>query len=448
MSLWLDLPGEGAPRPAIQGSIEADVVLVGAGYSGLWTAYYLAERNPDLRVVVLEERHVGFGASGRNGGWCSSHFAGVEDWMANPRTRPIGIALQRAMFDAVDEVGRVCAAHEIECGFHTGGMLHVATNAAERERLLGRAGLLDSCGFGEEDHVWLEESVCRDRLRTRRNLGGLLERHAAAVQPAVLVRGLADVVERRGTTIYEGTRVQEIEENGARCASGFVRAPIVLRATEGYTPRLAGAKRDVAPIHSWMIATEPLPSSLWDEIGLADRELFGDARRIVTYGQRTEDDRIAFGSRGTYRFGSRLEVHERIDDPHFAPVRERLVELLPMLADVRFTHAWGGPLAATRDGLPFVSFDPATGRGAVGGYLGSGVAASNLLGRTCADLVLGNDDDRTRLPFVRSPPARWEPEPLRWLGVRAALQLGEAADAAERRGRTPRLRDWLFQQLA
>lgn len=447
-SVWLDSLGDEPERASIDGRHDVDVAIVGGGYSALWTAYYLTREKPALRVAVLEAERIGFGASGRNGGWCSSHFAGVEAQMADPSRRKAGVALQRAAFDAVDEVGRVCRDEGIACGFHSGGMLHVATNRGEQARLRGRKRLLETCGFGEDDHVWLDPAACRDRLRAAANLGGLFERHAAAVDPARLVRGLAAAAERRGVAIFERSRVEEIGVDGVMCRGGAVRADIVVRATEGYTPLLPGAARDVVPIHSWMIATEPLSDDLWDEIGLPNREVFGDGRRMVTYGQRTEDGRIAFGSRGTYRFGSRIEEHVGPGDPHFAPVRERLVGLLPCLAKTRITHAWGGPLAAARDGRPFVFFDRATGRGALGGYLGSGVAASNLTGRTLADLILGRTTDRTRLSFVRSLPPRWEIEPFRWLGVTLALAAGESADAAERRGRTPRLRDGVFRALS
>lgn len=447
-SLWLGELPDAEMRPALSGRHHADVAIVGGGYSGLWTAYYLAGRRPDLRISVLDAQWVGFGASGRNGGWCSSHFGGVDAMMARPGEREAGIALQRAVFDAVDEVGRVSRTEGIDCGFHKGGMLHFAANPGELERLRARAEALDAYGFGPDDHTWLDATTCKRRLTTAKCLGGLLERHTAAVHPLRLARGLAAAAEQRGVTIFENSHVEEIGPGRLRGAHGVVHAAITIRATEGYTPLLPGSARDVIPIHSWMVATEPLTPATWDEIGLADREVFGDGRRMVTYGQRTEDGRIAFGSRGTYRFGSRIEERSGPEDPHFAPVRARLVEMLPVLQNVRLTHAWGGPLAATRDGRPFVCFHRESGFGALGGYTGSGVAAANLTGRTLADLVAGVDSERTRLPFVRPLPRRWEIEPLRWLGVTTVLRAGESADAAERRGARPRGRDWMFQTMA
>ncbi len=430
------------------GPCDADVAIVGGGYSGLWTAYYLTRLRPGLRVVLLEAERIGFGASGRNGGWCSCHFVGVEALLARAATRPVGIALQRAVFEAVDEIGRLCRSERIDCDYHRGGMLHFAANEAELHRLRERRRLLEACGFGREDHLWMDAGECRRRLGTPLALGGLLERHAAAVDPARLVLGLARAVERGGATLFEESPAVLVEPGRVRSVAGEVQAPVVLRATEGYTPRLPGVARDVIPVHSWMIATEPLSDALWDEIGLADRELFGDGRRMVTYGQKTRDGRIAFGSRGTYRFGSRIEERSGPDDPHFAPVRARLIEMLPMLERVAITHAWGGPLAIARDGRPFVTFDRATGFGAIGGYTGSGVAAAHLAGRSLAEIVVGEESPRTALPFVRGRPRRWEIEPLRWVGIASVLRVGEAADAAERRGRFPRLRDWFFRTMA
>jgi glycine/D-amino acid oxidase-like deaminating enzyme len=215
-----------------------------------------------------------------------------------------------------------------------------------------------------------------------------------------------------------------------------------VRATEGYTPGLAGERRAVAPVYSLMVATEPLPPELWEEIGLADRPTFSDGRHVIVYGQRTADDRIAFGGRGApYHFGSRVRPSQDHEPRVFAMLRETLLGLLPQLRStgggssggVAFTHSWGGPLGIARDWAASVGLDRATGLAWAGGYVGDGVGTSNLAGRTLADLVTGRDTELVTLPWVNHRSRRWEPEPLRWLGINAGLRAMQVADWEERR---------------
>jgi glycine/D-amino acid oxidase-like deaminating enzyme len=215
-------------------------------------------------------------------------------------------------------------------------------------------------------------------------------------------------------------------------------------ATEAYTKTLPGLERALLPMHSLMIATEPLPPSLWEEIGLAERETFSDPRRSVIYGQRTADGRIAFGARGHYFFGS--QTRDRFGEAAFAKVQQTLESLLPALADYAITHRWGGALGIPRDWRPSLGIDRKAGFAWAGGYVGEGVAASNLAGRTLADLVLERASERSQLPLVGPRFPSWEPEPLRWLGVSGVRRLGESLDASELSGRpTPRLRGAVFR---
>jgi glycine/D-amino acid oxidase-like deaminating enzyme len=303
-----------------------------------------------------------------------------------------------------------------------------------------------SQGFGEGDARWLEPDECAARVRTERNLGGLFLTHCAALHPARLARGLAEAVERHGVVIYERTPAQALEPRCVRTPGGTLRAKTVVRATEAYTRTISGQVRRIVPMHSLMIATEPLPEQVWKEIGLAQRETFGDPRRIVVYGQRTVDDRIAFGTRGPYFY--RSGIRDRFDpaDPAFLRVRGTLESFFPLLRDFAVTHRWGGPLGVPRDWRPSVGFDPRSGQAWAGGYVGEGVAASNLAGRTLADLILGRESDRVRLPLVGPPFPAWEPEPLRWIGVGGMLRIGLSLDEAELAGRrTPRLRGALWR---
>lgn len=441
LSLWLDsLPDEIGPRPPLSGDETFDVAIVGGGFTGLWTAYYLAGLDPGLRVALLEADVVGFGASGRNGGWATGGLSGVEGLLSQPQRRADGLALQRAVFDAVDEVGRVCEKEGIDCHYQKGGAIHSATTLGQRESLEAHAARLAEWGFGPDDYRWLDADEARAHVRLSGTLGGLFTPHCAALHPAHLVRELGNVVERAGVRVMEQTRALQIEPGRVVTDRGTLSARFVLRATEAYTRSLAGNARTLLPLHSLMIATEPLSDDLWDEIGLRERETFGDARRIVIYGQRTRDGRIAFGARGDYLYGSGTQDWFDPNDARFARTHQILLAILPQLEGVRITHCWGGPLGVPRSWRPSVGLDPATGMGHAGGYVGQGVAASNLAGRTLAELVVDAGTPRTRLAWVGPEARMWEPEPLRWLAVQSIMQIGSAADGAERkRGRAPKL---------
>jgi glycine/D-amino acid oxidase-like deaminating enzyme len=271
-------------------------------------------------------------------------------------------------------------------------------------------------------------------------LGGSYTPDCAAIHPARLVRGLARAVERHGVHIYERSPVTRLAPGRLTTPQGTVRAPLVVRATEGYTPRLPGLRRAIAPVYSLMIATAPLPASFWEAVGLARRETFADYRHLIIYGQRTADDRLAFGGRGApYHFGSRIRPRFDRDARVFGALRDTLVDLFPALSGVPVEFSWGGPLGIPRDWSASVGLDPATGLAWAGGYVGDGVATSNLAGRTLADLLCRRDTELTRLPWVGHRSRRWEPEPLRWLGANAALWATASADRAEARtGRASR----------
>ena len=449
LSLWHDsLADDLAPRPQLTTDRDVDVAIVGAGYTGLWTAYYLKKLRPEISVAIVEAEIAGFGASGRNGGWCIGALAGIDTLIADPATRDGAIALMRAMFETVDEVGSVAESEEISCDFAKGGTIQVATSPPHVGTLKRQNESLRSLGFGEEDFAWLEPDECNARIRTAPNLGGMYTPHCAAIHPAKLVRGLAEVVERLGATIYEHSPARSVGGRVVSTDSGDLNAEIVVRATEGYTPRLEGHTRKLIPIHTMMIATEPLPQSLWDAIGLSERETFGDSRRVVIYGQRTADGRLAFGGRGEYYFGSAIKDTFAASDALFTNVHRTLTELFPGLRGVEITHRWGGPIGVPRNWRPSVGLNRRTGFAWAGGYVGEGVAASNLAGRTLAYLILERETELIKLPWVGRPFPRWEPEPLRWAGVRAVRALAESVDSAElNSGQTPKLRSQILNSF-
>lgn len=449
LSFWHEtLPGALEARASLETETDVDVAIIGAGYTGLWTAYYLTALEPTIRVAIVEAEIAGFGASGRNGGWVLGTLAGMDARFADPAQREGAIALQRAMFDSVDEVGRIAKKESIDCHYAKGGNITVATEEAHRDVLRSDLESWNELGFGNQDLRWLEPDECAARLSTSSNYGGLLLSHCAAIHPARLVRGLAEVVESRGVTIYEHSPAVALEPGCVVAPGGRLRARMVVRATEAYTKTLPGHSRTLMPLHSMMIATEPLPESTWKHIGLGARETFADPRRTVIYGQRTADDRIAFGARGRYYFGSGIRDRFAANDKIFDDVRSALESLFPILSQHRITHRWGGALGVPRDWRPSVGIDRSNGLAWGGGYVGEGVAASNLAGRTLAELILERDSERVLLPLVGPQSRPWEPEPLRWLAVSTVLRTGVSLDAAERQGRAaPRLRSAFFSAL-
>lgn len=447
LSLWLDTVDEPlTPRPALAGDTDADVAIVGAGYTGLWTAYYLIAADPTLRILVLEAEIAGFGASGRNGGWCSALFPASKAALARAHGREAALAIKRTMQESVDEVGRVAQAEGIAIDWAKGGTLAIATLATHVNRL--RAEVDEEHAWGTADVAWLDGREARAAIGVPGILGASYTPHCAVLHPARLVRGLAGVVEARGVQIAEGTRVTELRAGAVATAHGTVRADVVVRATEAYTPLLPGLRRTVVPLYSLVIASEPLPTAFWDDVGWRRRETLTDGGHLMIYAQRTADDRIVLGGRGApYHFGSTVRPEFDRDDDVHAALERRLHELFPGARDARITHRWGGPVAAPRDWHASVGFDGRTGVAWAGGYVGDGVSTSNLAGRTLADLITGAASDLTRLPWVGHRSRRWEPEPLRWLGINASLRLMASADPAEARNGRPARRAAVVNRL-
>jgi glycine/D-amino acid oxidase-like deaminating enzyme len=439
LSFWHDtVPGTLARGPRLPGDTDADVAIVGAGFTGMWTAYYLRKADPGLRIVVCEREIAGFGASGRNGGWCSALFPASLAKLQRMTDRASAIAMQRAMHETVDEVGRVAAAEGIDCHWAKGGTVMLARSALQLERAREEVSESREFGFAEEDLRLLTAGEARELAAATDIMGGTYTPHCAAIHPSRLARGLAEVLRTAGIDLYEGTEVLQIQPGRLVTRLGTVRARYVIRATEGYTPGLRGLRRAVAPVYSLMIATDRLPDAVWDQVGLASRPTFGDLRHLIIYGQRTADGRLAFGGRGApYHLGSAVRPSFDRVPSVFAELRRTLAELFPVLGDVPVTHSWGGPIGIPRDWCASVGLDRNSGIGWAGGYVGDGVSTTNLAGRTLADLVTGTDSDLVRLPWVGHKSPDWEPEPLRWLGLNAGLRVMSLADGQEARTGRP-----------
>jgi glycine/D-amino acid oxidase-like deaminating enzyme len=421
---------------------------VGAGYTGLWTAYYLLKAQPDLRVVILEKEIAGFGASGRNGGWCSALFAAPLSKVARRYGRSEAVALQREMFATVDEVGAVLELEGIDADFVKGGTLTAVLSSSQLDRVRAELEEERAWGFGEEDFRWLDAPELDERMHLPGALGARFTPHCARIHPARLVRGLAAKVEELGAKIYERTPATQLSKGSVSTPMGRVSAEVVVRATEGYTATLPGMKRDLLPLSSLMIATEPLSAQAWEAIGWNGCETLHDGRHLLIYAQRTSDGRIAIGGRGApYRFASRIDDRNDRDDRVFEALRQVVGQLFPAAREAAITHRWGGSLGVPRDWFSSVGFDRVSGAAWAGGYAGDGVSTTNLAGRTLRDLILGRDSALVRLPWVGHNSRRWEPEPFRWAGINLGLRAMAYADRVEERTGHPTRRGALVKKL-
>jgi glycine/D-amino acid oxidase-like deaminating enzyme len=443
LSFWHEtVPGSLDPQPSLSTARTADravdVAIVGAGFTGLWSAYYLQRAEPGMRIAVVEAETAGFGASGRNGGWCSGLYPVSLSTLANESGRDAAIAQYRAMHATLTEIESVIERENLDADWARGGTIDLIRSAAQQERGEHHIAEAREFDFGAEHLELLDAPQAVSRLNATSVLGGVYTPHCAALHPAKLARSLAATVASGGVPIYEQTRVNEIQPGRLKTDRGDLRAEVIIRATEGYTPGLAGLERAVVPIYSLIIATEPLSEQIWDEIGLAHRETFTDFRHLIIYGQRTADNRLIFGGRGApYHFGSRIEARFDREPAVFQALRQTLVELFPCVREAKITHTWGGPLGVARDWHASVGLDPTTGLAWAGGYVGDGVSTTNLAGRTLADLITKQDTELTALPWVNHRSPNWEPEPLRWIGANAGLRAMTWADASENRNGKP-----------
>lgn len=460
-SFWLDdLVASGrddlAPRAPLTADTRFDVCLVGGGLTALWTAYSLAKADPTLKIAVLEREIAGFGASGRNGGWCSALFPRSAGSLERDHGFDAAVAMRRAMVDTIDEVGRVARLEGIDCDFEHGGTLVFARSDVQRDA--ARADVAEARRFGVDRPEYWDGRTVADRFAItgldHGAVGAFFDPACARVHPAKLVRGLANVVESLGVSVFERTEVTDWAAGQVRFravdggAEGVVTARHVIIALEGYGPQRPRVRRRILPLYSLMIATEPLPDDVWREIGIEHGQTFSDYRHLLVYGQRTADNRIAFGGRGArYHWGSVVDpAFEHVDDV-FEHLRHALHDLFPVLAGTRITHRWGGPLGVARDWHATASYNPKTGVGFAGGYVGDGLSTTNLAGRTLADLVLGHDTELTSLPWANHRSPLWEPEPLRFAGANLGILGMQFADLEERVTKRPSLTARLIAPL-
>ncbi|HET7036182.1 MAG TPA: FAD-dependent oxidoreductase [Thermomicrobiaceae bacterium] len=441
-SYWLDTCGDDlTPRAPLDGSIAVDVGILGAGFTGLWTAYHLLKRDPSLKVAVVEAEIAGFGASGRNGGWCFSGFPMPIAKLRQNWGDDAARAVMRQMYTAVDNVGQVCREEGIDAHYAKSGTLEIARAPHHLPHLLQMYREYQELGLADH-YALLDVEGTAEHLRVAGMEGALLLKEGATVHPARLARGLAHAVERHGGTIYEQTRVTDFTPGPGPTLiteRGNVAARVIVLAGEAYLSQLPQLRRQIMPMTSHLVITEPLGDAIWQEIGWERREVIGSSGTMSGYLNKTVDGRIAFGPyRGVYPYGSRISDALDRQEAIFAHGRAAALDWFPMIRGARFTHAWGGVFGIPRDRMPTMSYDPRTGIATGRGYTGEGVATANLSGRVLADLITGADSELTHLPMTAHRSPDWEPEPLRWLGVNAVRKsLARVERQAEQTGRYP-----------
>ena len=434
-SLWWDsLSKPLKTRESVTSSLNFDVAIIGAGYTGLWSAYYLKQKEPNLNIGVFEGSVAGFGASGRNGGWCSALFPVGLDKLAKQSNRETAIRMQKTMFETVNEVGRIIEKENIEAEWQKGGSYSIARDEIQLRRAKAEATHFKEWGFNDEDFTFFNQIEAKSRINASNILGTTFTPHCASINPAKLVRQLAEVVEKMSVKIFENSKVTSFSKNQVVVNNHEIKTNFIINATEAYRSDFKNYKRASIPVYSLMIATEPLGQDMWDEIGLKNRETFADYRNVIIYGQRTKDNRFAFGGRGApYHYGSKINpVFDQHEKTHH-DLLETLVDIFPVIKGIKVSHTWGGPLAIARDWAAHVTFDKTSNILSAGGYVGDGVGTSNLAGRTISDLILNKETDLTNLPWVQHKSRNWEIEPFRWIGVNSTLHMAKIADVVEKK---------------
>lgn len=458
ISLWVDqIDFPATPRPSLEQNMQADVAIMGGGYTGLWTAYYLKKNAPHLNVVVLEAKYIGYGASGRNGGWLMGEITG-QDKLLEKLPEDLKHQAHDLVHGIPDEVARILQAEKIDCDYQKGGVLYVAARYPEQtERLKDFYDFSQQQGYHDKDYQWLDSEQLKQKIKIHSAQAAIYSPHCARIHPAKLVRGLAQAVENLGVSIYEYSPVTHWQKGQLTTANASVQANWIVPAVEAYGADLKNSvnklKKYHLPVQSLIIATEPLSEEMWFTMGMDNDEAFSDYSRQVTYGIRTKDNRLVFGARGSYQFGAKLRQDFKLTDDEVALRRNIMVELFPQLKNTKITHAWGGNLAIAREFHPHMTLDTQQQFAIAGGYGGEGVGASNLAGRTLADLILGKDSLLTKMPWVNintglNKLKGWEPEPIPWIGYRSVIYSFDREDKILSNHRSSKLKRKLSNSIA
>jgi glycine/D-amino acid oxidase-like deaminating enzyme len=420
--------------PTITENLNCDVAIIGGGFSGLWSAFHLHQAKPELKIALFESQHIGYGASGRNGGWISADYPVYRSTLEKRHSKKVADLVFASLKKSIDEIGDFATSHAPSAGFVKGGTVMFARNKAQEIRL--KAGV-------DEEHQWLNREELNEVIRIAGAQGGLHNAYCASANPMQLVQGLAKFLSGK-ISIYEGSTASEIAPHMLAVNSCVVKASIVINATEVFR----NAPREQIPLYSLMVATEPLTDSQWNEIGNAGRATFAEGLHLINYAQRTPDNRLAIGGRGArYPFGSRkssaIENSTRIHES----IRGLARSWFPYIPDLKFTHAWGGAVAITRDWEPYVRWDSEFGYGIIGGYAGDGMTMTYLASKALVQEIINGTDDVRGLHFINRRSRSWEMEPIRYAAINTLVKLSDIADYEEKLTNRPSVLSRIIEPL-
>ncbi|HYU60206.1 MAG TPA: FAD-binding oxidoreductase [Solirubrobacterales bacterium] len=421
------------PGPPLEGTERADVCIVGGGYTGMWTAYFLKRADPALEVTIVERSWAGSGASGHNDGYAMTVLDMSLHHLVERHGAERAGAAHEAVARSVVEIGGFCDEHGVEADYDLCGFAGVGVNDGQMWRLERDLEAARRIG-AEADFEYFEDQRAREVIGSPIVRGVLKERRGALINPQRLARGLARVIDEMGVRVHERSPATAISSGRVTTERGAVEAERIVVATNAYQHAFDQFKGRVVPIWSYAMVTEPLTDDQLGRVAWPGREGFEDKRNFITIGRLTADNRVVWGGRlAPYYRGNDMDIRHMRNDYVFDQLRGAWSQFFPMWSDVRFTHAYGGCVAITGTFLPYVG---SLGGGVLYGYgyNGHGVAPSHTVGQTLADLVTGRDSELTNLVFVDQKESRLPGEPLRYLGTRLTTALLERQDRKMDRG--------------
>jgi len=409
-----------SPGAALQGDIDVDVAIIGGGFTGLSSAYHIKKAEPNLKVALMESEVIGFGASGRNGGFNMTLFGLTLSITALRFSKQKAREAQLYMERAVDYLRDLVAELGIDCDYEHPGFLRVATSEKYKKRILHEMELAHKLGL--EGIEWLDEAQTQEQVKSPLYIGAWWEPRCGILNPAKLAWGWADVIRPLGVEIYENSPVAEIvRENGKvrlDTPNGRVRADKVVMATNAWSHFFKELRRKQVPVWTHIVMTEPLTEKHFKEIGWQNRQGIEDARNLVHYYRLTADNRLVMGGRDvSLSYGQ--DMDQDLNPVTFEGLKEDVRELFPALNDIQFTHQWGGPVSVPLDMAPAIGFAGDKNVVYSLGTVGHGVSMTQLNGLTIADLILEKKTDLTDVFFVNRRTIPWPPEPLKNLAIKA-----------------------------